>query len=98
MTYLGFAETVAVGDVVGTTHGGCVYTASAALLQLQLVEKVGEALVLAEVGQLDVNAGTQTSAQVAGAGQDVAEMLVPHELPTLLADVALNLEAINMVG
>ena len=47
---------------------------------------------LAETRQLDVHAGTQTGAQVAGARQHVAEMLVPHELPALALDLALDLQ------
>ena len=38
-----------------------------------------------------MHARTQASAQVAGTGEDVAEMLIPHELPALLADVLLHI-------
>lgn len=39
-----------------------------------------------EFGQLDVDSGTQTSSQVRGAGQDVAQVLIPHELMTFLSN------------
>lgn len=48
-------------------------------------------MYLAEVGQLDVNASTQASAQVRRTGEDVAQALVPHELPALLHDQPLHL-------
>lgn len=46
---------------------------------------------LAEQRQLDVHAGPESCAQVGGASQDVAQPLVPHELPALLLDQALHL-------
>lgn len=46
---------------------------------------------LAEVGQADVHTGSEASAQVGGAGQDVAKALVPHELPASLLNQPLNL-------
>jgi len=43
------------------------------------------------VWELDVDAGTETSAQVGGAGQDVAEMLVPHVRVAALLHQGLDL-------
>lgn len=50
------------------------------LLQPQPLQDVPELLVLTEVGQLDVDAGAQPRPQVGRAGQDVAQVFVPHEL------------------
>lgn len=44
-----------------------------------------------EKGQLDVHARPQPGAQVGGAGEDVAQPLVPHELPAALLDQLLHL-------
>lgn len=45
----------------------------------------------AQLGQLDVDTTTQAGSQVGGAGQDVAEMLVPHEAAVVLLEDGLNL-------
>lgn len=37
-----------------------------------------------EKGNLHVHAGPEPGAQVGGAGEDVAQALVPHELPATL--------------
>lgn len=50
---------------------------------------------LAEAGQVDVYTGPEPSAQVGGAGQDVAQPLAPHELPAPLHDPILHLETAN---
>lgn len=47
--------------------------------------------MLADVGQLDVHAGAQPCAQVGGAGEHVTQVLVPHELMTLVLEQALDL-------
>lgn len=46
---------------------------------------------LAQQGQFDVDPGPEPGAQVGGAGEDVAEPLVPHELPPFLLDQTLHL-------
>lgn len=46
---------------------------------------------LAQQGQFDVDPGPEPCAQVGGAGEDVAEPLVPHELPAFLLDQKLHL-------
>jgi len=76
---LGVADTVSVGHVIGAVGGGGVDTTGTTLLETEEVEDLVQLLlVLGHVGELDVDAGAETSAQVRGAGQDVAEMLVPH--------------------
>lgn len=47
---------------------------------------------LAEFGQSDVYSSPESSAQVGGAGEDVTQVLVPHELPASLLDQLLHLE------
>lgn len=42
-------------------------------------------------GDLDVHAGPEPGAQVGGAGEDVAQALVPHELPATLLNQLLHL-------
>ena len=37
-------------------------------------------------GQFDMDTTPETSTQITGAGQHIAEMLIPHELPTFLLD------------
>lgn len=61
------------------------------LLQPQPFQDFPELLVLTKVGQLDVHAGPQPRPQVGGAGQDVAQVLVPHELVSLLLEELLDL-------
>ena len=46
----------------------------------------------AQLGELDVHATAQAGSQVGGAGQHVAEMLVPHEAVVVLLEDLLNLE------
>merc|ERR1719295_1804160 len=76
---LGVADTVSVGDVVGAVVGGGVDTTGTTLLETEKVEDLVQLLlVLSHGGELDVDTGAETSSQVGWAGQDVAEMLVPH--------------------
>ncbi len=63
----------------------------ATLLQTQPGENLLELGVCAQLGQLDVDTTTQAGTQVGGAGQDVAEMLVPHEAVVVLLEDLLNL-------
>ena len=57
---------------------------SSTFLQTQLVEDLVEfLLVLGEVWDLDVDSSTQPGTQVAGTGQHVTQMLIPHEVITL---------------
>ena len=46
---------------------------------------------LAQQGQFDVDPGPEPCAQVGGAGEDVTEVLIPHELPASLLDQTLHL-------
>ena len=64
----------------------------ASLLKPQPLEHLGELLVLAQVGQLDVHPGPQPRAQVGRAGEDVAQVRVPHELVVLRLEERFNLE------
>jgi len=89
---LGVADTVSVGDVIGAVVGGGVDTTGTTLLETEEVEDLVQLLlVLGHVGELDVDAGAETSAQVRGAGQDVAEMLVPHVRVAALLHQGLDL-------
>lgn len=47
---------------------------------------------LAQQGQFYVDPSSEPCAQVGGAGEDVAEPLVPHELPASVLDQTLHLE------
>lgn len=64
----------------------------ASLLKPQPLEHLRELLVLAQVGQLDVHPGPQPCAQVGRAGEDVAQVRVPHELVVLRLEERFNLE------
>lgn len=48
--------------------------------------------MLAQVGQLDVDTCPQPRAQVGGAGEDIAQVRVPHELIVLRLEECFNLE------
>lgn len=53
---------------------------------------------LAQPGQFDVDPGPESCAQVGGAGEDVTELLAPHELPASLLDQTLHLREIESVA
>merc|ERR1719309_377595 len=95
LLYLGGAQTVSVGDVEHTTHGGSVHTTCATLLQTQPGEDLLKLGVCAQLGQLDMDTTTQTGTKIGGAGEDVAEMLVPHEAVVVLLEDLLNLLQAN---
>ena len=61
------------------------------LLQPQPLQDLPELLMLAEVRQFDVHTGPQSCAQVGRAGEDVAQVFVPHELVCSLLKQGLNL-------
>ena len=61
------------------------------LLEPQLLENILKLGIFAQVGQLHVHTGTQTGAQVGWAGEDVAQVLVPHEFMFPLLEQGLNL-------
>lgn len=48
--------------------------------------------MLAQVGQLDVHTRPQPCAQVGRAGEDVAQVRIPHELVVLGLEECFNLE------
>jgi len=88
----GISDTIGVGDVVGAVGGGSVDTTGTTLLETEEVQDLVELLlVLGHVWELDVDAGTETGSQVGWAGQDVAEMLVPHVRVTALLHQGLDL-------
>ena len=68
----------------------------ASLLEPQPLEHFRELLVLAQVGQLDVHTCPQPCAQVGRAGEDVAQVRVPHELVVLRLEECFNLEVEKM--
>ena len=41
---------------------------------------------LAEVGQTNMHASPEPSAKIRGAGEDITQTLIPHELPSSLLD------------
>lgn len=63
----------------------------AALLQAQSGEDFLKLGVRAELGKLDVDATAQAGAQVGWAGEDVAQVLVPHEAVVVLLEDLLDL-------
>lgn len=63
----------------------------ATLLQTQSGENLLKLCVCAQLGQLDVDAATQPGPQVGGTGQDVAQMLAPHETMVVLFENLLDL-------
>lgn len=85
---LGVSETVGVGDVPGTTGGGGVNTGGSTGLEAHLLQDVLEVSAGRELGDLDHGTSAEARSQVGGAGQDVPEVIVVHEV------VALTLEAL----
>lgn len=81
-----------LGSTAGTSALPRTERTCAALLQTQPGEDFLKLGVCAQLGQLDVHAATQAGAQVGGAGQDVAQVLVPHEAVVVLLENLLNLE------
>jgi hypothetical protein len=78
---LGAAEAALVRDVVGAVVGFSVLTMDTADLYVVLISDGLESRhVLGELGKLDVDGGAEGSAEVGGAGGDVAEVLVVGEL------------------
>lgn len=64
---------------------------SSTFLEPQLLQNVLKLCIFAHVGKLHVHTGTQASAQVGGAGEDVAQVLVPHEGVVPLLEQGLDL-------
>jgi len=82
---LGEAQPISVGHIKYSSNSCGVNSTGSALLETQEMHDLVETLlILSEVRDLDVNASTQTGAQVRGAGQHVTQMLVPHELLTFI--------------
>ena len=74
------AESAQVGDVEDAVVGLGVLAVSATDLDVVLVcDGIELCLILAELGQLDVNGGAHAGSQVGGAGGDVTKMLVVGE-------------------
>lgn len=65
---------------------------SSTFLEPQPLENLLELGVLAHVGQLDVDTSAQAGAQVGRAGEDVAQVLIPHERMASLLKQALDLK------
>merc|ERR1719376_1135049 len=89
--HLAEAQPVGVADVERAAGGSRVDSACAPLLQPHLLQDVSEQLVLAHVRDLDVHSGPHPRAQIAGAGQHEAEVVVPHVLVPGCLDVLLHL-------
>lgn len=91
---LGRSQTVQVGDVVHASDGLRQLSGCSTLLEPELLADGLELGLLVDGGQLgdpDVDAAAHSGAEVAGAGQDEAEMGAPHELRAALLDVLLDL-------
>lgn len=65
---------------------------SSTLLEPQLLEDLLKLGMFAHVGQLNVHTCTQAGAQVGGTGEDVAQVLIPHECMAPIFEQAFNLQ------
>lgn len=65
---------------------------SSTFLEPQPLENLLKLGMFAHVGQLDVHTSAQAGAQVRRAGEDVAQVLVPHERVVSLLEQALDLK------
>jgi len=79
----GGTESVSVGDIELTTGSSRVDTGSTSSLELELRAEFLESGSLGELGDNAHGTGTETSSTVGGAGQDVTEMVVVHEVGTV---------------
>uniref|UniRef100_A0A8C9YL32 Uncharacterized protein n=1 Tax=Sander lucioperca TaxID=283035 RepID=A0A8C9YL32_SANLU len=68
-----------------------VVQTSSTFLEPQLLENLLELGMFAHVWQLDVHTRTQAGAQVRRAGEDVAQVLIPHEGMVSFLEQGLNL-------
>lgn len=75
-----------------TTCGPRAPPTCAPFLKPQPPEHLWELLVLAQVRELDVHTCPQPCAQVGRAGEDVAQVRVPHEFVILRLEERFNLE------
>lgn len=55
-------------------------------LQSESLEDLSKLLMLADTGQLDMDTGTETGSQVGWAGQNISQVLIPHELMSLVLE------------
>mmetsp|Transcript_27322 Transcript_27322/g.68903 ORF Transcript_27322/g.68903 Transcript_27322/m.68903 type:complete len:485 (-) Transcript_27322:178-1632(-) len=88
--HLAHAQAVRVRDVPGAAGGGRVHARGAARLQLHLLHHVLEVRTGGKQRNLHHGASTQTRAQVGGAGQDEAEVVVVHEVVALRLETVLD--------
>lgn len=61
-------------------------------LKPQLLEYLAKLLMFAQVWKLNMDATTQPRAKVRGAGEYIAQVLIPHELMALLFEAWFNLQ------
>jgi len=64
---------------------------SSTFLEPQFLENLLKLGMFAHVWQLHMHTCTQASAQVGWAGEDVTQVLIPHERMALLLEQVLNL-------
>ena len=76
----GVSKSVSVGDIELSTDSGGVDTGSTSGLESELSADILEVGSGRELGDLNHGTGTETSSEVGGAGQDVTEMVVVHEI------------------
>lgn len=69
-----------------------VVQTSSTFLEPQLLENILKLGIFAHVGQLHVHTSAQACAQVRWAGEDVAQVLVPHEWVVTLLEQVLDLK------
>jgi len=88
---LRLAETSQVGDIVGGVLRQRRFTTGSALTQLEGGQDVVKTLVLLEVDETQMYGAAHHGTQVGGAGADVAQALVVHEVVALALHQFLNL-------
>jgi len=80
---LGVSESVSVGDIELTTFGSGVNTGTTSSLESEFAAELLEAGSGGELGDEAHSSSTETSSTVGGAGEDVSEMVVVHEVGTV---------------
>merc|ERR1711988_346277 len=87
---LGLAQAIGIGDIPSAACGGTVHTGCATRLEAHTLQNTLEVLTAREQRELDHGTGTKACAEVGRASQDVAEMIVVHEVLALCLEHLAN--------
>jgi len=87
---LRLTKTVGVGDIPSAADGSRVDTGATTSLEGELGADFLEVFSSGEVGELNHGTGSETCSEVGGAGEDVTEMCVVHEVVSVTLEDLLD--------